>query len=42
MRDGGQPLVVATTDSKKAKTTTVIGKAGLSANFDRFTARCKD
>jgi len=42
MRDGGQPLVVATTDSRKVKTTTIIGKAGLPASFDRFTARCKD
>jgi hypothetical protein len=42
MRDGGQPLAVATTDSKKVKTTTIIGKTGLSASFDRFTASCKD
>jgi len=42
MRDGGQPLAVVTTDSKKVKTTSIIGKSGLSSSFDRFTARCKD
>jgi hypothetical protein len=41
-RDGGQPLVVATSDSRKVKTNTTIGNAGLSDSFDRFTARCKD
>ncbi len=40
MRDGGQPLAVATIDSNGVKTTIIIGKAGLSASFKRFTANC--
>jgi hypothetical protein len=42
MRDGGQPMAVATKDSRNIKTTVVIGKSGLSASFDQFMARCKD
>jgi hypothetical protein len=42
MRDCGQPLAVATRDSRNVKTTVVIGKTGLSASFDQFMARCRD
>jgi hypothetical protein len=42
MRDGGQPLAVATRDSRNVKTTVVVGKTGLSASFDQFMARCRD
>jgi hypothetical protein len=41
MRDGGQPLAVVTTDSIGAKTTVIIGKAGLSPSIDKFAAMCK-
>ena len=43
MRDGGQPLAVATSRfQEKSKPPPSIGNAGLSASFDRFTASCKD
>ena len=41
-RDGGQPLDVATMDSKKDTTHIKMGNAGLSAGFDQFMAKCKD
>jgi len=41
MRDGGQPLSVATVDSRGVKTSVVIGKSGLSASLDQFMAKCR-
>jgi len=41
MRDGGQPLSVATIDSRGIKTSVVIGKAGLSGSLDQFMAKCR-
>jgi hypothetical protein len=41
MRDGGQPLTVATVSSDGAKTIVVVGKTGLSASLERLTANCR-
>jgi hypothetical protein len=41
MRDGGQPMAVATITTSKLRTTAIVGKTGLADSFEELAASCK-